>query len=137
MFNKINYLLKTGPDMSKAILCQNVIFQYLPSFLAMQIITIFTSFFLNDPATPEIYPLPLHAALPIYPLADYERGDPAFGVEGRPRAQRQAVFSSRLHDFPLRIRLASSHDVYNLEFLSGLHHERLYVVDAWHFVSPA
>src|SRR3982751_7020217 len=24
-------------------------------------------FFFNDPATPEIYPLPLHDALPIYP----------------------------------------------------------------------
>src|SRR3989454_11238281 len=26
---------------------------------------LFLFFFLNDPATPEIYPLPLHAALPI------------------------------------------------------------------------
>src|SRR5256885_14572377 len=35
-------------------------------FLTTAIPTSHFFFFLNDPAPPEIYPLPLHAALPIY-----------------------------------------------------------------------
>src|SRR3989440_11275087 len=40
-------------------LCVFFIFHMLPSLRA------FFFFFFNDPATPEIYPLPLHAPLPI------------------------------------------------------------------------
>src|SRR5256885_17189130 len=37
--------------------------------LMEQILQVFLFFFLNDPATPEFYPLPLHDALPIWASA--------------------------------------------------------------------
>src|SRR5256885_9937323 len=37
-------------------------------------------FFLNDPATPEFYPLPLHAALPISRRALIGHDHPPYGV---------------------------------------------------------
>src|ERR1044072_2227619 len=36
------------------------------------------SFFVNDTATPEIYPLSLHDALPISPSSPHARDDPRF-----------------------------------------------------------
>src|SRR2546430_11340450 len=49
-----------------------------------RIIPNFLFFFLNDPAPPEIYPLPLPAALPLF-------GEPA----GRPAAPRQLAVQDR------------------------------------------
>src|SRR5256885_5959005 len=40
-------------------------------------------FFLNDPAPPETYPLPLHAALPISPFRNGGLAGLAFAADGR------------------------------------------------------
>src|SRR5256885_6556764 len=47
-------------------------------------------FFLNDTATPEIYPLPLHDALPI-PQSNRREGVPALARPQQVRARRQRV----------------------------------------------
>src|ERR1022692_4836153 len=49
----------------------------------------FLFFFFNDRATPEIYPLPLHDPLPIYP-PDAGSGEPQCTVRSRRDAARNA-----------------------------------------------
>src|SRR5256885_13061421 len=54
----------------------------------------FFFFFLNDPAPPEIYPLPLHDALPICPVERCPRtraGRECAGVWSGPRGPRLPV----------------------------------------------
>src|SRR2546430_7716739 len=57
-------------------------------------------FFLNDPAPPEIYPLPLHAALPI-PAQRGRDDEPVSAVV--PRHHRPAVVARDDDDAPLDI----------------------------------
>src|SRR3990172_5491622 len=63
-------------------------------------------FFFNDPATPEIYPLPLHAALPISarPVARRADGAPAHRPRpgACPRKTRLGPHPGRHHDNSLR-----------------------------------
>src|SRR5256885_13190386 len=67
-------------------------------------------FFLNDPATTEISPLPLHDALPIWPRLPLDVGD-----QGVPRRQR-------LRQRPVGHRRVGSEWVVGLEV--GPHHPR-------------
>src|SRR2546422_8521288 len=77
-------------------------------FLSLCLIARFLFFFLNDPATPEISPLPLHAALPISGLAnepaDVARFQPippgfrGFGLLTPERSEEHtSELQSRLH----------------------------------------
>src|SRR5256885_10451852 len=51
-------------------------YPYLLSMGTMRTLFSFFFFFLNDPATTEIYPLPLHDALPIYRVDFSEEDEP-------------------------------------------------------------
>src|SRR5256886_17418046 len=60
-------------------------------FLRMQTVVLFIFFFFNDTATTEIYPLPLHDALPIFHLEQQIADNIAAGLppqEARCRAQQ-------------------------------------------------
>src|SRR3989449_4501299 len=72
----------------------------------------FFFFFLNDPAPPEISPLPLHAALPIFHDRGRVRGDHRASAKGTDRRRarrlerfvpaqpRLGIVASDLHAFP-------------------------------------
>src|SRR5256885_12376373 len=63
--------------------------------------TFFFFFFLNDPAPPDIYPLPLHDPLPIFPRAAQERAARRAARQhrtrlrgGEPPVQRRACLAT-------------------------------------------
>src|SRR3990170_3032611 len=67
---KINSNAKTTPNTSQAHAIQRLNIRFyrcapLPALLSFHTPHFFFFFFFNDPAPPEIYPLPLPAALPI------------------------------------------------------------------------
>src|SRR5436190_8749679 len=71
-------------------------------------------FFFNDPATPEIYPLSLHDALPIYRAMGGAGGAPARIVtagKADAETERRARVEVRIHRDRKSTRLNSSHTV--------------------------
>src|SRR2546421_13100182 len=59
-------------------------YAFLSLFLSFFLLLSFLFFFFNDPAPPEIYPLPLHDALPIFripPLVIAAEDDPFVPAE--------------------------------------------------------
>src|SRR5258705_6995756 len=124
-------------------------FFFYPSFLFFSLLLLFSFFFFfffNDPAPPEIYPLSLHDALPIYPrrlagnavgdarkrrhLDDFHRHlqriqQPHHLLGHRPALRRHRLLQSPVHHGPgcrfldrhrLRPRLNSHH------YLTDHHH---------------
>src|SRR5258706_5633620 len=65
-------------------------------FLSVLLLLCFFFFFFNDPATTEIYPLPLHDALPIYRVGDVARvGAEVLGRGPADRHDRAAPLAQR------------------------------------------
>src|SRR2546430_17543916 len=76
---------------------------------------IFFFFFFNDPAPPEIYPLPLHDALPIWAPGVRERGPRRRRGPARDRSARR-----RRRDRPAHPRARSEEHTSELQSQSNL-----------------
>src|SRR5258708_2782459 len=85
----LTFILILQTMMSTRLACSSTLISFacLCSFFSLILPSpFFLFFFLNNPAPPEIYPLPLHAALPIYPGGAGLAGPP--GAAGRHRLRR-------------------------------------------------
>ena len=58
-------------------------------------------------------------------------------LEGRSETKGLALVSVRLHDFLVRTCVASSHDFFRDDAISGFHNECIYVALAWGALSLA
>src|SRR2546429_1285581 len=91
MLSSLSYTLTSRPNRFRTVFCYAMHCSpfFLPLLVAPSRLP-FVFFFLNDPATPEIYPLPLHAALPI--SGRRRRGRPLRPqlAPGRPRERAGA-----------------------------------------------